>query len=307
VRFAVLVCVLALAAAFLARRLRARIARRVVRAAAVAVALPSGAYAGVRAYANLRPPPDPSPPRVIAEGIVYARRVEPTVPRVEHWAKIDLTAPGRAILVTDGDDDPMPLRGKTTSDFAAETRAVVAINGGFFEPWEPGLFDPYPGEGERVAPLGLAASRGHVYGTVDARVRTLFIAEDGGRVSFERPATIYSAISGGCMLVERGAPTPDCALRKLNDQRHPRTAVGLSADRETMWLLVVDGRQARYSKGATLAELADLFVAEGAADALNLDGGGSSVMVIDGEIVSTPISGGVPGHERVVGSHIGVR
>ncbi|MBT8403057.1 MAG: phosphodiester glycosidase family protein, partial [Gemmatimonadetes bacterium] len=51
---------------------------------------------------------------------------------------------------------------------------------------------------------------------------------------------------------------------------------------------VVDGRQGDYSTGMTLPELADLFDALGATEALNLDGGGSSVMLLRGRRVSRP-------------------
>jgi hypothetical protein len=62
--------------------------------------------------------------------------------------------------------------------------------------------------------------------------------------------------------------------------RHPRTAVGFTRDQRTMILVVVDGRQPPYSDGMSLRELAGLFLALGARDAINLDGGGSSAMVI---------------------------
>lgn len=80
--------------------------------------------------------------------------------------------------------------------------------------------------------------------------------------------------------------------------RAPRTAIGLKEDGS--WLLVVvDGRQAN-SIGMTLEELAELMVKYGAKSAVNLDGGGSSEMVIKGSIVNYPSDGG----ERQVGSGI---
>ena len=58
----------------------------------------------------------------------------------------------------------------------------------------------------------------------------------------------------------------------------------------TVLVLVVDGRSTN-SKGLTLQELATYFLRLGARDAVNLDGGGSSVMVINGEIVNKPSDG----------------
>ncbi|HEX7937646.1 MAG TPA: phosphodiester glycosidase family protein, partial [Gemmatimonadaceae bacterium] len=62
--------------------------------------------------------------------------------------------------------------------------------------------------------------------------------------------------------------------------RHPRTAVGISSNGKRLLLVVVDGRQAGYSDGMTLRELAHLMLNLGARDALNLDGGGSTTMVV---------------------------
>ena len=70
--------------------------------------------------------------------------------------------------------------------------------------------------------------------------------------------------------------------------RHPRTAVAVSVEEPRLYLVVVDGRQGDYSTGMTLPELAGLLEALGAEEALNLDGGGSSVLVVRGRAVSRP-------------------
>ena len=70
--------------------------------------------------------------------------------------------------------------------------------------------------------------------------------------------------------------------------RHPRTAVAYDPAGRQLWMLVVDGRQGSYSSGMTLAEVTDALSATGASEALNLDGGGSSVMVAQGRMMSRP-------------------
>lgn len=70
--------------------------------------------------------------------------------------------------------------------------------------------------------------------------------------------------------------------------RHPRTAVGFDNERQLLWLVVVDGRQAPRSAGMSLPELASLFLWLGADEALNLDGGGSSAMLLGEQLVSSP-------------------
>jgi len=70
--------------------------------------------------------------------------------------------------------------------------------------------------------------------------------------------------------------------------RHPRTGVGISKDGRTVWLLVVDGRQPGLSVGMSLPEMTDFLVDLGAYHAYNLDGGGSSTMVIEDQVRNSP-------------------
>jgi hypothetical protein len=60
----------------------------------------------------------------------------------------------------------------------------------------------------------------------------------------------------------------------------PRTAVGVDGEGKTMWLVVVDGRQPGFSEGMSEHELATLMQQLGCVDGLNLDGGGSSIMLV---------------------------
>ncbi len=70
-------------------------------------------------------------------------------------------------------------------------------------------------------------------------------------------------------------------------RRHPRTAVARLADGRLI-LAVIDGRQPYHSLGVTLPELAVFLRALGATDALNLDGGGSTTLVVRGTVVNLP-------------------
>jgi len=70
-------------------------------------------------------------------------------------------------------------------------------------------------------------------------------------------------------------------------KRHPRTAVGQKKD-GTLLFVVVDGRQPLLSAGMTLPELAEFMKKQGAVSAYNLDGGGSSTMVVKSAIVNSP-------------------
>lgn len=84
---------------------------------------------------------------------------------------------------------------------------------------------------------------------------------------------------------------------------HPRTAIGALADGRGL-LLVADGRRAPERVGLALDDLARLLIELGAVDAINLDGGGSTAMVVKGALVNFPTD---PTGERPVSDAIVVR
>lgn len=116
------------------------------------------------------------------------------------------------------------------------------------------------------------------------------LVESLGNAEADAASTV---ISGGPLLVERGRVNvrvqeeniaPDIAKG-----RAPRTAVGVKKD-GTVLLVVVDGRN-NNSAGLTLQELATYMLRLGARDAVNFDGGGSSVMAVNGKVVNKPSDG----------------
>ena len=80
-------------------------------------------------------------------------------------------------------------------------------------------------------------------------------------------------------------------------ERHPRTAIGFNADSTRLYFVVVDGRHLT-STGVTLREMKGIFVALGAVNAVNLDGGGSSCILVNDEVLNHPSDGPV----RAVGN-----
>ncbi|MGH2808223.1 MAG: phosphodiester glycosidase family protein [Actinomycetota bacterium] len=112
-----------------------------------------------------------------------------------------------------------------------------------------------------------------------------------------RRVGIMDTIGGNPTLLENGRYSIGECSSSYFCGRNPRTGVGVTAN-GTVLLVTVDGRRPGYSRGMTLREFADLFRYLGATDALNLDGGGSTTMVVNGRIVNRP-SGG---YERAVGS-----
>ncbi len=97
-------------------------------------------------------------------------------------------------------------------------------------------------------------------------------------------------LGGGPQLIAAGKKAFADETARYSDslyrQRHPRTAIGWRADGK-MVLLTVDGRQ-KLSVGMTMNELASLMLELGCVEAMNLDGGGSTAMVVKNKIVNSP-------------------
>lgn len=98
-------------------------------------------------------------------------------------------------------------------------------------------------------------------------------------------------VGGAGLLIEDGRPIDDWSVetfaKGFAELRHPRTMIGTSAD-GAIWLVTVDGRQPSRSVGMTLVELREFARRLGLVNALNLDGGGSTTMWVEGQIVNSP-------------------
>lgn len=98
-------------------------------------------------------------------------------------------------------------------------------------------------------------------------------------------------IGGAGLLVRDGEPLADWTAEDLRPpftaERHPRTVIGIDRAGD-IWLVTVDGRNPQLSAGMTFAELQRLAARLRLVHALNLDGGGSTTMVVRGRIVNTP-------------------
>lgn len=242
------------------------------------------------------------------QGISIEREVRSTPrPLVIHIVTVDLNAPGIGVLVTPGDpQDDYPLRAQTTSRYLDEYDLQLAINGdGFIYEGVGGLVDDSPEPGNPADVIGYAASEGEVYSRAMGDQPVLYFTR-GSKARFNEPFNnVYNAISGDSMLVERGA-----SVAQTSSDIHPRTAVALDRPNRRLMLFVIDGRQPGYSEGVTLAELAEIIIEHGGYTAMNMDGGGSTTLVVAGSngspnVINSPIHQGIPGRERPVANHLG--
>lgn len=103
---------------------------------------------------------------------------------------------------------------------------------------------------------------------------------------------IAYCIGGAPRIVRDGRVSVEAEQEHLSKNfatdRHPRTAVGVSRDGKMLSFVTADGRQPAVSVGQSLSELAEDLVRLGCWDAINLDGGGSTTMVVRGEVVNRP-------------------
>lgn len=103
---------------------------------------------------------------------------------------------------------------------------------------------------------------------------------------------VMTAIGGGPVLIQDGKQmiTNDeerMFTGKARHDRHPRTAMGYTAEGDLI-VLVVEGRNSGIAEGASLVHLANILLELGCVEALNLDGGGSSCMLINGKQTIRP-------------------
>ena len=180
----------------------------------------------------------------------------------------------------------------TTSDMAEENNAVLAINGDYY--------------GARQS--GYVIRNGVVYRNQGSSGEDMVISKDGSLSFISESDTTtdslmqkqaWQVLSFGPVLVENG----QVAVSE-NDEvgmamaSNPRTAIGTVA--KNHYLFVVSDGRTSESAGLSLYELANFMKSLGATNVYNLDGGGSSTMVFQGEVVNNPTTNGNKISERAV-------
>lgn len=176
--------------------------------------------------------------------------------------------------------------GQKTSDMAKEKKAIAAINGGAF------VDTNYAGVGS--TPGGFVISGGQVvYKDCDENSKSNVIAftKTGTLVVGDHSINELKALD----VSEAVCFIPPTLIingkRQIKDPQsdgaNPRTAVGQTAD-GTVLFLVVDGRKNLVKVGASLYDLQEILLKHGAFNAGRLDGGYSTTMYYDGEVINSP-------------------
>lgn len=207
----------------------------------------------------------------IHQAVSY-RRYSPVADSEFHVARINLRDPRIRLALSDSSQ-----RGRTIEQYPQHQEAVIAINASFFS--------------KTFVPRGLTSSEGEAWTDATSAADWPLLAcdrENHCEIRVAPPATPdpnwHTVVSGIPALLEAGkdVSTTLCAPRlKFCNDPHPRTAVGLDAERNTLWIVAAEGRHPPVL-GASIGQLIEVLRQLGASDALNLDGGGSSTFSIRG-------------------------
>ena len=254
-----------------------------------------------------KPTPTPSPQELAAaQAAREAEKVEPTpsptpTPEnllssedgIEVYSVVGGTYQGYMMVVKDPSrvtvgtcrDKFDGSKGLQLKDIAKRYDAVAAINGGGFE--DSG------GVGNGGTPVGLVVSEGKVKHTGRDRNYNITVGFDKDNIMVlaknmsdddAKAKGIRDAITFGPALIVNGEPA---SVRGESSGLNPRTAIGQRKDGAVL-MLVIDGRQAS-SLGATYSDLITIMLEYGAVNAINMDGGSSSLMYYKGEYLNSGV------------------
>jgi hypothetical protein len=267
-------------------------------------------------------------------GGIYIERVE-TAPRAErmHIVMVDLVTAGLKVKVTPPGGSMETVR-QMTLDFLKQEHAQVAINAHYFL--------PFPSSSAEARLVGFAASDGVVYSPFQTPEQSYALVKDAPALNIDQqnhativhrdPAfadgkhvrekvTVWNAVSGSAQIVTAGAKTIPVygeggltpggpghytAAKSWYEQITARTAIGVTQDGRRLVLFTVDGKGG--SLGMKVSEVADVLIKDFAVwDALNLDGGGSTSMAMEGDGgVAKLVNVSMDGAGRKVGSNLAV-
>lgn len=249
------------------------------------------------------PTPEPTPTPIgppvslddyerLFAGVFYRRQVSSSPrPYVAHIVVVDLNKRNIDLMVT-----PEEGLGQTTSSFLETYGLELAING--------------DGWGENFDPIGFAVSEGQVYSEA-SQEPTIYIARNGlVKVGGVPPGRrIWYAISGSHTLVKNGGLSEKirtCALKEVLCQHlAPRTSIGISAGNYLI-IVLVEGPSSAPRDALTLEELARLHLQLGSVNAIAMDGGGSTTLVVDNDGAPLILNSPTDGTEREVANHLGI-
>jgi len=243
-------------------------------------------------------------------GVTHITRTESS-PRnvVMHIVTIDLGQPGIRLKVSPPGGTRETVR-ETTLSFLQRERAQIAVNAHFFL--------PFPSTDLNAEVIGLAASEGKVYSQCERPAQSYAIVANAAAINFDRAnrasvvtcgvetSGLWNTLAGSAQIITDGVVTvpayrdsehPSATLtanadysnvRSWYDLPRARTAIGLTRNNDTLILFTVQAAAGGEASGMTVRDVANVLVKDYSAyNALNLDGGGSTSLAIDGKLITS--------------------
>ncbi len=134
-------------------------------------------------------------------------------------------------------------------------------------------------------PLAFQTKPSTLSGAVPNPSNRFFIKKSDKSSGLQRKWKVQTAIGGGPVLLQQGevrvTTTEERMFVNGENDRHPRTSMGYTADGKLI-ILMAEGRNPGIAEGLTLTQQAEIFKQLGCVEALNLDGGGSSCLLLNG-------------------------
>lgn len=243
-----------------------------------------------------QPQPYPDPWTELSSGIKYQKQTHTNGNSV-HFVQVDLSSPKVLLHVSNQEE------GATTpKKFAKKTGALVAINGDFFDP------------NSGYVPFGLSLSKGTKWKNTQVMKDWFILACGEGNACIIRAFNkndvidpLWKNVVGGRDQIVRDGKAwglgEDNSCPHLCPMPAPRTSVGLTADKKFLILGTAEG-YGELAGGLRVSEMADWMMKMGAANAIHLDGGGSTQMVVKDQLMTRRPD--KEPEERVVGNMLGV-
>jgi len=221
------------------------------------------------------PAPQTAPPgdwTIVSPGVLYAKR-SPVANSMVHVVRVDLAAV--RFEVSAGDE-----RGQTIDSMAGTQRSVVSANASFFD--------------RNFQPRGITVSNGVAWSAVMSQQHSPLLACDVQQhctvvltPPFELKPAWHNVVAGTPWLVNQGqvrTVQDDAQCKNLCETLHPRTAVGLDDTTRYLFIVTAEGRKPPVL-GLSLVQLSRIMADLGVLNAVNLDGGGSSTLFVQGHAV----------------------
>lgn len=169
--------------------------------------------------------------------------------------------------------DPKEL--KKTSQFATEANALIAINGGFFDMKNGGSWDYVKVDNKVINTTKKKTDRANAILLINKRAIDI---QPDSSIDYKQ-SQVPNILLSGPLLIHEGKDAT-LANNPFNNNRHPRSAIAVTADQKLIFF-VVDGRHS-LAAGMNLSELTQTLRWLGAKNVMNVDGGGSSTLYVQG-------------------------